>query len=56
MEKIIITKQNGKYKKTMLEENKKIKQKTTVVESLALEDYKNIKNDIFSINKYLKAA
>ena len=56
MEKIIITKQNGKYKKTMLEENKKIKQKTTVVESLALEDYKDIKNDIFSINKYLKAA
>lgn len=56
MQKIIITKQNGKYKKTIIEEDKKIKQKTSVMDSLYLDNHLDIKDDIFNVNNYLKTA
>lgn len=56
MKKIIITKQNGKSKKILIEENQKTKQKTSIIESLELDEHCKFKNDIFNVNRYLKAG
>ena len=56
MEKLIITKQNGKSKKTFIKEDIKIKQKNSIMNSLSLDKHLDIKDDIFNVNKYLKVG